>query len=331
MSSMNSVVAKRYVPFVAPQVIFPTLNTTPLTTNSTNLQASAMYQNIIIAVSGSNGAMRRSTNYGQTFSAVTNANTSFTNAAWRYIAIDPIQPLQAIAVSTTNVFTSNDSGATWTLRTTTSSTNNTGCYCYNGLMMVADQANSRLYFSTNNGVSWAFQSFSFPRGLAITQNGSNYVVVVCGLNSTTGNTPQLFQICSNFNPAVTNNSFVNCTFSGSIPLLVALDGQYGVAVVFPGSGAITRIKYSSNFGQNWTEVSPAITTQTTSVSISGGYAVVTGFNTTYYTSTNNGQSWTQRTTSDRWATTGTNYGASIAVFTSTTNGVNTQCYYGSIA
>jgi hypothetical protein len=326
LSSMNSIVAKRYAPFVAPPVIFPTLNSTPLTTNSTNLQGSAMFENYVLTVSNASGSMRRSTNYGATFNTVTNANTNFTNAAWRYVAI---YQNQAIAVSTTNVFTSNDYGATWTIRTTATTTNNSGCTIYNGLMIVADQANSRLYFSSDNGATWRFQSFAFPRGCAVTQNGTTYVVVVCGMDSGSGVNPLLFRICSNFNPAVTTNSFVNCTFSGTVPLLVDLDGQYGVAVCL--AGATSRIKYSTNYGQNWTNVSPSINTQLASVSLSGGYAIVTGYVTTYYTSNNNGQTWTTRTTTDTFATTGANYGSRAVVFTrSSVTTANALCYYGTL-
>lgn len=85
ISTINSIVTKKTN---APFPSFPTAVSTPLVTSAVNVQCAAMYQNYVITVNNSQGAVRRSTDYGQTYSTVTNANTNFTNAAWRYVSID---------------------------------------------------------------------------------------------------------------------------------------------------------------------------------------------------------------------------------------------------
>jgi len=284
-------------------------------------QACCMYQNYAIILNNST-TMLRSTNYGITFTTVSGPPFA---GSFRYVAM---YQNNAIAVSTSGVYTSTDYGATWTLRSGNgliTTTGYAGCAIYDVLMMIADQANGRLYFSTNGGVNWSFQSMNYPRGLAITKNGANYVVVVGLLNASSGGSPSACNICATFNPAVTTNPFSSTTYSGQIPFLIALDGQYGVCCSTAGASNKT-IKYSTNYGQTWTDVTAAITESCFSVSLSGGNAIVTTFNTTYYTSSNNGQTWTAQTSADA-TTTAANYGTH---FTSYTYNANTpsKFFYG---
>jgi photosystem II stability/assembly factor-like uncharacterized protein len=284
-----------------------------------------MYKSFVLTGNRDGGLMRRSTDSGKNFYQVTfESNTNFTGANWRYIAMDQTQ---AIAVSNTNVFTTNDSGASWTERTTTSTTNNTGCALYNGLMIVADQENSRLYYSTDNGANWNFQTVNFPRGCAISQNGTTYVVLITGMTTSISAIPSNCNICTNFNPAVTTNTFVNTTYSGAIPFLVALDGKYAVACCQSG-GTNKSIKYSTNFGANWTDISENITVNCSAVSISNGYAFVAPTtNTNYYISNNYGQNWQTRT-APATATTVANFSDRGTFFTR--SGVNTIAYNGTL-
>ena len=287
--------------------IFPTL--TDFTTASGLVpQACCMYQNYAIILNNST-TMFRSANYGITFTTVSG---SFAGS-FRYVAM---YQNNAIAVSTTSVYTSSDYGVTWTLRSGNgliATTGYAGCAIYDVLMMVADQANGRLYFSTNGGLNWSFQSMNYPRGLAITKNGANYVVVVGLLNASSGGSPIACNICATFNPAVTSNTFSSTTYTGQVPFIIALDGQYGVCCSTAGASNKT-IKYSTNYGQTWTDVTAAITTSCFSVSLSGGNAIVTTFSTTYYTSSDNGQTWTTRTSTDA-TTTAANYGTRFTSYT----------------
>ena len=308
---------------------FPTQNPSTLTTTNTSIQSVCMYQNYVLIVSQSYGSMLRSTNYGATFSAITYpSNSNFTNALWRYVAMNQNQ---AVAVSTTSVFTSNDYGVNWTHRTVITSTNFSGCAMYNGLMAVADQANSKLYYSTDNGGSWLSQSYPFPRGLAITMNGTNYVVVVSGMDTATGVSPTNFSVFNTFNPSVISNLFVTATYSGTAPLVLALDGQYGLASCYTGTGP--RIKYSTNYGQNWYDTATINDVYgLTSVSLSRGYGIITNIRTCYI-SNDNGQTWNILNPPANYTTnsysTAANYGVRHTLYNG--NAPNTFCNYGAIS
>lgn len=300
---------------------YPTLSTSPST--AANTQYSAMYQSVVLTANRSSGVVRRSTDYGKTFFEVTNANFSGLN--WRCIKIDQNQ---AIAVSTVSVFTSNDYGDTWTLRTPTS-TNFSGAAIYNGLMIAADQANNKLYFSADNGVSWLSQTISFPRGCAVTMNGSSYVVVVCNMNSANGAVGSGFQICNNFNPAVTTNTFVSCTFKGVSPIDVALDGQYGVCVSY--TGTLPGIKYSIDYGQRWLLADVIPTTGFTMASLSGGFAIATvGASNSYYISNDYGQTWTTLTGPQSYVDCGVNYSNWFTLCTMSAT-PSSFYYYGAVS
>ncbi len=236
---------------------------------------------------------------------------------------------QAIAVSTDNVFTSNNSGATWTVRLNVpTSTNFTGCAIYKGLMMVADQANSKILYSTNNGASWLSQDISFPRGCAIAMDGTAYVVLVTGMDSATGSIPQYLLICDNFDPTSTTNGFYSPVYNEPHPFLVALDGKYGVACRPSDANSNKTILYSANFGRTWTEISENITADFSALSISNGYAMVrqTG-SSTYYISNNYGQNWQSRTAPNS-VTTVANFSDKGTFFTR--SGASTFAYNGTL-
>lgn len=323
VSNLSGDLSAKYIAKWAPQSSaissFPTPTPIAVTTDGINHAAACMYNNYVLVVSASGGAMRRSTDYGATYIAVT--NSSFTNVSWRAIAIDQTQ---AIALTTTSQFTSNDYGATWTERTLPTRTGDpgVGCDVFNGLMIVTDAQNGLLHYSTNNGVSWLSQSVaSINTSCSITMDGTNYIVgIIIG---------DTINICKNFDPSVTTNTFVPATTyngtGGTNPTQIALDGQYGIAGCWAGTAS--RIKYSSDYGLNWTDATPAINVPVGAISFSRKYATFANYETTFHTSNDNGKTWTARSTPNGFAATCTaGYLNAATVYTWT--GTAPNGYYG---
>jgi photosystem II stability/assembly factor-like uncharacterized protein len=201
----------------------------------------------MIATSNVGGSVSISSNYGQTFSAVSFSGSTFPidsaiSANGQYMAICGSQ----------GIFVSSNSGSTFVQIL--------GAYPFSGIAMsesglymtaVVYSSTNNLYISSNNGIN--FSNYTLP---------SSYTPYQVAMSAT----GQYQLISSNF---ITNTVLVSTTYGQSFsaqtlpytpargPVAVSSTGQYMIIAPY-GAVSTTNPCYSSNFGVTWTAISSSL-------------------------------------------------------------------------
>lgn len=148
---------------------------------------------IISAVTGNTNAVYRSTNGGTSFTT-TVISTSYTN--YSDIASNTAGTILAVTVAGSGtMFTSSNSGATWTKRFTSAYNFQRVCMNSTGTIMYAYRIDTAtqlgyIYISTNSGVTWVYNSASSAHNwtsIACNQAGDRCIATSQGLSGDAGN------------------------------------------------------------------------------------------------------------------------------------------------
>jgi hypothetical protein len=198
------------------------------------------------------GSIFYSTGYGKTgIITVSNASNPIYNTSFGYANITDIEIAAnglglAIACSSNyGLFTSTNSGVTWSQATTASTSFKAVAMSSNGAYSAAVDSNGTLYISTNSTVSYSSSYSTSMVGstvsaLSVSDNGSRVIATVQNTNT--------IYYSSNGGTSFTSVSPSGNSNTGWLSLSMDGSGTYAIA----GSSA-NGIFYSNNGGQSWTQ------------------------------------------------------------------------------
>ena len=249
------------------------------------VSASGQYQ----TVTGQGIAIYRSTDYGQSWSAV--------GISDRYagVAISASGQYQTATSFTFDggsgsIYVSADYGATWTVYGSTGLIYRQPAISASGQFQALYVINSGMYYSTNYGITWTFISApnAFLYGIAMSA-AANYLVVVA-------RDPQQ-RIYINSSRLLLQNVVTNSLATSS---LTATNDIVAGRNFFSQNTLNTNVLNLSGFSQSFSLVnSPGTFNYTSAVSATGQYQLV-GTTTYLYVSSDFGNTWTQVATAKDW-------------------------------
>jgi photosystem II stability/assembly factor-like uncharacterized protein len=246
--------------------------------------------------------------------------TNSTSINWRVITSSADGTKLAAATASNYIYTSSDSGYTWTQQTSSTSQFWGGITSSaDGTKLAATVGGSNIYTSTNSGVTWTPQTGSPSvgwAGITSSSDGTHLAAVVNG-----------GYIYTSTNTGVTWTQQTGSTSQNWYTITSSSDGTHLAAVVNGG-----YIYTSTNTGVTWTQqTSTILNWHAIASSADGTKLAAVVYGGYIYTSTNSGVTWTQQTgsTSQNWYTiTSSSDGTHLAavvnggyIYTSTNTGV----------
>lgn len=246
------------------------------TTNDTGrswkaIAASADGSKLAAVVSG--GQIYTSTNYGATWTP------RYNNASWTCIASSADGTKLAATVTGNNyVYTSVDSGANWTQRTTSGLRNWTGiASSLDGTRLVACSSSGGISTSIDSGANWSFLANALSwTAVASSANGSNLVATAQG---------NFVYVSSNGGVTWTNR-----TASGAWTCAASsADGSVLVAGISSGF-----LYTSTDFGMNWVAGTTSLNWAGVACSADGARMIAVANGGGVYVSQDSGATWQSR-------------------------------------
>jgi len=240
--------------------------------------------------SANSGTIYYSSNYGQTWTAVTNSPSN----SWSSVSMSASGQYAVICVGNSSievpgpVYISSTYGQTWSI-TTLSVCGNTAISASGQYMAVANQSNgvsgssaNGTYVSSNYGQSWT-RTYTAQKTYRVTM-------------SATGQ----YQFTTSFVPLGNHYSYDYGQTWTSMATLTAFNANIQ-AITCSASGQYVSATnggtfyYSSNYGQTWASGTSGSSFNGIAMSASGQYQVAGGWgNNLIYYSKNYGQSWTSQ-------------------------------------
>ncbi|HSW79955.1 MAG TPA: choice-of-anchor U domain-containing protein [Candidatus Saccharimonadales bacterium] len=250
------------------------------------------------AVVAIGGDILESTNYGQTWTNVTDA-TPLSGKSWEGVGMSTDGKYQVAAENSGDLYVSSNFGQTWVNRTQSTPASGGSFYgaavSSTGQYMAAVAGGGDIFVSSNYGQTWVNETTSTPASgkvwndVTMSADGKHMVAVTDSDGVYTS---------SDFGHTWTNRAPSGPLSSAYMwTVTMSASGQTVYAPIYDGD-----IYKSTNYGQTWTDISngtPDLSSAQVyfiSTSADGMNVAFAAYSGDVYVSNNGGQSWTNMTT-----------------------------------